>query len=242
MKIVWNERSAGWFRSASEYTGYNKALARLLLEHIPCRDTLCDVGCGAGLVAMELARHIREVTCVDLEPEAIAAVKRNCRHFGVENVRGLCMDARDLEGQWDTVTALFFGGQDFMREYYPLARESLILVTHGKKRGNLGPEEHKVIKSSSAARTKAYLDGLDVHYHMEERSLEHGQPLGSLEEARTFVKAYSTPMSEQRLEEYLAEKLVETGRDDFPLYLPNRKEFGLFVIHRAENRHLEGKL
>lgn len=39
MKIVWNEQSFNWFSRASEYTGYNRALADILLKHLPCAVT-----------------------------------------------------------------------------------------------------------------------------------------------------------------------------------------------------------
>ena len=42
------------------------------------------------------------------------------------------------------------------------------------------------------------------------------------------------------LEAYLEENLKETGEEKWPYYLPNRKEFGLFVIGRDENENLPG--
>ena len=55
MKIVWNEQSVQWFRRASDYTGYSRNLAKLLLEDLPQGGTLCDMGCGSALVDFELA-------------------------------------------------------------------------------------------------------------------------------------------------------------------------------------------
>ena len=238
MRIVWSGQSARWFHEASEYTGYNEKMAALLLRHIPCRDTLCDIGCGAGMVDLALAGQIRSITCVDIAPEPLAALESRAREMGIGNIACRCMDAGELTGRWDTVLALFFGGQDFMGRYFHLAGERMILVTHGKEKGNMGPEESRMVKTDSIARTRNYLDGLGVHYRWEEHELEHGQPLRNMEEARAFVTAYSMPMSGERLEAYLAEKLVRTGREDYPLYLPNRKKFGIFVITREENRHL----
>lgn len=238
MKIVWSEQSVRWFREASEYTGYNEKMAQLLLEHIPARESLCDIGCGAGMVDLVLARHIRAVTCVDIAPEPLAALEENARSLGIGNISCRCMDAQALTGRWDTVLAMFFGGQDFMGRYFRLAGERMILVTHGREKGSMGPAGHRVAKTTSIERTSAYLDSLGVRYSAGEHELEHGQPLRSMAEARAFVKAYSMPVSDGQLEGYLADTLVETGREDYPLYLPNRKKFGIFVIRREENPHI----
>ena len=42
------------------------------------------------------------------------------------------------------------------------------------------------------------------------------------------------------LEVYLEEKLEKTGDEKWPYYLPNMKDFGLFIIRRDENEKLPG--
>ena len=54
MRIVWNGRSWRWFESASAYTQYSHQMAELLLERIPQRGTLCDIGCGAALILRQM--------------------------------------------------------------------------------------------------------------------------------------------------------------------------------------------
>lgn len=88
------------------------------------------------------------------------------------------------------------------------------------------------------AATKAYLDAKGVKYAHEALALEYGQPFADREDARAFVRAYTRPMSEELLEAYLEEKLEKTGDEKWPYYLPNWKEFGLFVIGRDENEKL----
>lgn len=235
MRIVWNEQTAGWFRRASEYTGYNKKMAELLLRHIPLRDTLCDIGCGAGLVDVELSPHIGRITCVDRDHGAVQAAEDNLRRYQVNNVTAVCADAGSLTGQWDTVIALFFGGMDCVPRLLPLARDRFILAAHEELLGSIGPKEHKVPRRSNVQRLKGYLDSLGVRYHLERAALEYGQPFVDMAEARAFIRAYTTPMSAQALEEYLSQRLERTGDPGFPLYLPNQKRFGIFVIRRDEN-------
>lgn len=234
MKIVWNEQSVRWFHNASEYTGYNKKLAGLLLRHISRRESLCDIGCGAGLIDFELAPHIGHITCVDISPEAIRAVEEHARRRGADNISAVCMDASGLEGEWDTVLALFHGGQNVIPRYLRLAREQLILAAHGTLQGNFSPSGHKVIKCFDVHGVKAYLDEEGIRYSLQELTLEYGQPLTGLADAEAFVTAYSTPMAPSVLDAYLREHLVETGDEKFPYYLPNQKKLGLFVIPREQ--------
>lgn len=235
MKIVWNEQSVRWFRDASEYTGYHKKLAEILLEYIPSRTSLCDVGCGTGLIDLELAPCFERITCVDISKEAIAAVEQRSRELGRNNLSAVCKDACELEGEWETVTSLFFGGDDVVSKYFRLAKGQMILVVHGTREGNFGPKGHKVSKKFDVESVKGHLDEQGMKYSLREVELEYGQPLRSREDAQAFVTAYSMPMDQKELDVYLQGCLKMTGNDVFPYYLPNKKKLGIFVLRRDEN-------
>lgn len=240
MRIKWNDQTVRWFEDAAEYTGYSKKLAQILKKYIPEGETLCDLGCGAGLVDFALADHCSAITCVDISSGAVEHVRRKAAAQGKENINTLCIDASELTGTWDTVMAIFFGGNQICDDYFHLSRKRFILITNAQRKGNFGPEGHQVIKRSDIATTKAYLDAMGVKYVHEACSLEYGQPFADREDARAFVRAYTRPMSKERLEAYLEEKLEKTGDEKWPYYLPSRKEFGLFVIERDENEKLPG--
>lgn len=236
MRIVWDEQTVRWFHNASAYTGYDKKLAEFLLPYLPCRDTLCDIGCGAGLIDLELAPYIGQITCVDISPQAIDSLEARIRQHGLENISALCASADTLEGQWDTVMALFFGEYRHLTDYLSLAKDRLILAVHEEARGNFGPAGRKADKCSNVKSVQAFLENQGIRYQLVRTELEYGQPFADRAEAETFVKAYSTPMPQEELDAYLAKNLVRTGREDFPFYLPKRKKFGLFLIQRAENK------
>ena len=240
MHIKWNDQTVRWFEDAAEYTGYSKKLAQILKKYIPEGETLCDLGCGAGLVDFALADHCSTITCVDISSVAVEHVRRKAAAQGKENINTLCMDASEFTGTWDTVMAIFFGGNQICDDYFHLSRKRFILITNAQRKGNFGPEGHQAVKCSNITTTKAYLDSRGVKYVHEALALEYGQPFAALEDARTFVRAYTRPMSDEILEAYLAEKLEKTGDEKWPYYLPNRKEFGLFVIGRDENENLPG--
>lgn len=240
MKFAWNEQSAGWFRDASEYTGYNRELAGILLEHIPLRTTLCDIGCGAGLIDFELAPFFEEITCVDISPEAVSAVSECIREQKLGNVRAICADGLRLTGQWDTVIALFHGGAANLPKYLRLAKDRLILASFTDRRG-FGFGDREAEKAFHADGVAEQLDALGINYTLERHSLEYGQPFRTYRDAELFIRAYTEPMPPHELDEYLRKALQKTGRDDFPYYLPRKRNFGLFVISVRDNPDIPGE-
>lgn len=240
MSIKWNDQSCRWFEAASEYTGYNRLLAEILKKHIPQGESLSDVGCGAGLIELELASHCSNITCVDIAPDAIDCARRGAEHRGIKNINALCTDAFAFQVPHDTVTAFFFGDRQFYENFFRLARKRLIVAVHGQRKGKFGPDGYQMLKCSDVDSTRAYLDHLGVKYEYEAVSLEYGQPLTDMDDARAFVRTYARPMNDELLECYLAKNLEKTTVKKWPYYLPNLKEFGLFVIRRSENEKLPG--
>ena len=59
---------------------------------------LIDIGCGPGIVALELAALFEQVVGVDADPDMIAEAAREARRRGVENGRWLTMRAEELPG------------------------------------------------------------------------------------------------------------------------------------------------
>lgn len=235
MKIVWNDQSIRWFQNAAEYTGYNRALARLLLDYLPKGGTLCDMGCGTALTDFELAPYFQEITCVDISRKALAAVESEAQRRGITNITTLLSDGRKAEGSWDAVMALFHGGSDKVDAYLEKARDTLIFVTHASRVGTFSSEEHKVAKRYNVSNIQRHLEERELRFTVHEASLEYGQPLTDLEDARAFVKAYTNPMTEEETERYLSERLQTTGREDYPYYLYHRRKLGIFVIRKSEN-------
>ncbi|MBQ8264045.1 MAG: methyltransferase domain-containing protein, partial [Oscillospiraceae bacterium] len=190
MMIKWNERSVRWFHNASEFTGYNKKLAEIRLNSIPSKKSLCDMGCGAALIDFELAKHIEKISCIDISQTVIDHVEQQIKEKRIDNMRAICMDGLEVKGQWETVMAIFHGGDKVFSHYFHQAKDQLILVTHGSMRGGFGPEGKKAIRCFGTPGVCANLDSLGVKYHLCEFELEYGQPFTDLKDAEEFVKAY----------------------------------------------------
>lgn len=235
MMIVWNEKTVRWFEEASAYTGFHGRLADILLQYIEHRGTLCDLGCGMSLADFNLALSIDHITCVDKDSSAICATIAGARKRGIENISAFEADARALQGQWDTVIAMFFG--DFQNEldhYLSLAEHTFIAVVHGRPTGNIGPDGFRVRKCCYVDETSVLLKGKGLDYDIYEGSLEYGQPFRSMAEAEDFARVYSKNPPEKALSDYLEATLKTTGSPEYPIYMPNEKQFGIFVIKMSQ--------
>lgn len=203
---------------------------------MPKRHTLADLGCGAGLVDLSLSRYFHSVTCVDQNQEVLTFLEQTAAARGISNLRTCCADAFTLQGRWDSVIMLFFGHiAENARALLSLCKENVIAVVRADEHGHLGPQTYHPPKHNTVERTAALLDAQGIRYSLMEDALEYGQPLGSYEEAEAFVQAYSRGITMDALHVYLQEKLVRTGEERYPFYLPNRKAYGIFCIRRDEN-------
>lgn len=248
MLFQWNEQTFTWFEDASDYTGYNRELAKLLLPCLKdCRNIL-DLGCGMGLVDFELAEDFNEVICSDISAEAIEYIQKKIRKTGITNLFAFCADGTDqerLKAQIaavrktgtselplvDGVLALFHGTVQTIGEMYlSYARKKLILVVHGSAIGSTGPEKYRVRKCTDVESTQEWLDSHGLHYDLLVTELEFGQPHRSIEEAIAYTGTFTRKAPENEITEYAKAHVIETGRTDFPYYTPKKRRFGLFSI------------
>lgn len=234
MQIDWNAQTLTWFENAARYTGYAEKMADLILEHLSTRGSLIDIGCGMALSDLYLARAMQSLTCVDRDARVTAYAEARAKKEGLTNISVYTAPGETLSGQWDHVLCLFHGELDtLVHTYLPLAGESLIAVVHARRMGNIAPDGYKMPKCSSIEETSRYLTEQGLSFTLYEGALEYGQPLASKEEGLRFLSAYARPDTpESALHDALQTRLVATGREDFPYYLPSLKEFGLYTIRR----------
>lgn len=230
MKIIWNEKTAEWFRNASEYTGYSRELAKLLTQYILPEYSICDIGCGNGITDLELANYCREITCVDLSEAAINDLRIHAEKKGINNLHALSCDGKEIKGSFDVVTTFFHGGGYCFDNYYHLARKYMIIATHADFTSKTGPENRHFHKHYNSSDLSLHLAEKKVSYSVTYHSIEYGQPLRGIEDARDYIQTYSLPMTEDELMEYINTALIKTDNPDFPLYLPKKRSFALYVI------------
>lgn len=231
MNIVWNEKTAQWFADASVYTGYHKKLANILLEVLPGRGSLADLGCGTGLIDMELASHYCSITCVDISKEALAQLNSMAAARGISNINTKLCNAAELNERFDDVIAVFHGDPEtFAEKYIPLAKNGFAAVVHASSDGKLGPDNYRLSKNDTAHAAEVLFAKLGIEYSRKDVSLEYGQPLRSINDAREFTRAYSNCPPESVIDDYLESHLIRTDDKYFPFYLPNEKNFSILSV------------
>lgn len=239
MRIEWSEQTVRWFEAASEYTGFHDKLASLLLEHMPMRGTLADLGCGSGMIDLALAPHFKSITCIDNNADVLRSLDTILAERGIANLHTLRADASTLEGRWDNVLSIFYSRlSDHIKHSLSLCNDALICVTHAKSHGKFAPKGYHAPRMGTMAHSVQALDAMGVRYTLIEDAYEYGQPLRSREEALAFVRAYNKNIPEEALDEYLRSHIMETGQGKYPYYLPNHKPFGIFIIRREDNAHI----
>ena len=63
-------------------------------------ETLLDVGCGAGAVALLAAPYVRQVYALDYSVGMLAKLQENAQHYQAHNIKTLC---KDWEDDWQDV-------------------------------------------------------------------------------------------------------------------------------------------
>lgn len=232
MAMIWNDTTARWYTDASDYTHYSRRLAELLLPYIIPGGTLCDLGCGLSLTDLELARHVRGVTCVDESEYAVAYTRRRAAELGLGNVTALCRDARLTEGVFDTVMCLFHGNMEqYVHTYLPLAKGRFLAVIHDDPDELVAqPEKYRVRKLTSVRQMSRYLDSLGIRHSVQRGCLEFGQPLRDSDDAVRYVEFYEKPEAGETAREYLMRCAVPADHGPFELYLPLQRRFAVFSI------------
>lgn len=229
MRLIWGEETIRWFIDAGAYTGFHKALAKLILPHLEPGDTLCDAGCGVGRLDLELAPFVTSITAVDVSENAIDILRRDAETLGIGNLRTENCDAETLEGTFDVVLLSFFGQTD-MKGFLKLCRRRLIRIADAGYSSGLYPARHREHVKETVPVVAARLEAAGVGFRLETAELEFGQPLRSMRDAEAYVLNNASKAGTGEVSMFLEANLERTGRDDFPFYLPSKKEVGIFII------------
>jgi SAM-dependent methyltransferase len=90
------------------------------------RGRLIDIGCGPGIVALELAALFEEVVGVDADPDMIAEALREARRRGVGSGQWLTMRAEELPGELGQ-----FRVATLAQSFHWMERERVAEAIHG---------------------------------------------------------------------------------------------------------------
>lgn len=247
MKLeLWEKDMISFMRQASEYSDYNQRLTEKMKPWMTKDMHICDAGSGLGYLSLELAPHVKQVTAVERHPGAAAVLSENCKVRGITNVISRCGVIAETrpEMPYDAMVFCFFGRR---REILKLAktqcRGEIFVFTRNYDRHRFSAGSHRS-GFEGYPEFSEELTRLGIPVHKETFTLEFGQPFRSLEEAHQFFLLYSKDQNKDVLTEaFIRSQLAETGREDFPFYMPHQKHMGFlhFSVKDIPDTILEGE-
>lgn len=223
----WTGKRREWFKSASTHTGFHKNLAaNLMANELKGFRDIFDAGCGLGLLSIALSFYADEVTAMDLNGDAIDSLKRDIESRDITNVTPLRGDCFQYRGRHDAAVFCFFRATDLHFRSFSCGR-IIRVAAIGSRYLSADDGNGRHCRRDSLDRA---LERQDVTYSFRPLSLEFGQPLRDMEDARDFVRCQTPGAGREDISAYLENSLVETGDPEFPLYIPHLKEMGIYCI------------
>jgi SAM-dependent methyltransferase len=237
MAFIWTKNRIELFKNASEYTGFHGELGQIIRPYLSDGQTLCDLGCGLGLLDLEIAEYVKEITAIDFSEIAIDDYKARLADSGINNIQIFLQDVENLDHRkWDVLLLSFFGKVgDELDRIFALAKEKIILITYteplldndGNPRINGG--------RPTTAEYEQYIKNSGYEYQIILKEMEFGQPFRDIDEARTYFKAYSSEGSGEKQEPLINKNirsLTKTDNLHFPYYLPKQNEVGIIIVNQ----------
>lgn len=231
MMFQWKPDMVRFMRAASEYNTYNQELTQLMRPYLTKKTHICDVGCGLGYLSLALAPYVGRVTAVDANADALRVLEENRTLREIHNLQILHGDVFHMRPTepYDSMAFCFFGQ---IGEIFSIAKKQCRGKVFAFKRNY---RMHRFSVSTyesgndSYQNACAYLREKKIPFEGQELSLELGQPFRDLSDARLFFETYNrgdAPVTNA----FLRERVVETGREDFPLYMPHKRDIGWLVM------------
>jgi len=132
----WNRRAGSFARTTRHSVYAQNFLARVRPKRY---ETVFDIGCGPGTLAIPLARKVRSVTAIDISQAMVSILEESCRQEGLRNVTCQRLSWQD---DWDAAG---------------IPEHDLVIASRSMVVDDL---EEAILKMSAKARKKVYISSL----------------------------------------------------------------------------------
>lgn len=229
----WSAQTLEWYLRAAAYEDYHAQTAAVLAPYLADGGTVCSLGCGPGRLTLELLRYLPRITALDCDPLALDALRRD--GAGCSGLEILETDAMTLpENQvWDHLILSFFGkitAEGQLHYFLSHCRRRLISIVSAVPKSNFSSTGFSARQKDYAPQVAELLARQGLRFSFIPLTLDFGQPLQDLEDARAFIQQYS-PLGRPPLEDdALLARLSPLPEGGF--YLPHHKEIAIFIIEK----------
>lgn len=233
----WNAEKVRFMEDAAAWGDFHARLAAELAPYLPRNGHVCDAGCGTGHLALSLAPYVKRVTAVDVSHQALALLAENCQKRGIANIDIRCGDIAQLppEQPYDAMVFCFFGHIEEILAISAAQCRGTVLAVMRNDGCHRFSADQCAIRHGGYPRGTAELTARGIPFHAVERELPMGQPFRNFDDARRFFALYQPPDDTTPVtDDFLRQRLTATGREAFPLYLPQNRRFGLLRWETCE--------
>lgn len=229
MILTWDKRRLEFMRDASQYNaGYHAALWNAVSGKLPSvPQNICDAGCGAGYLSLEMAKSCQQVTAVDLSADATAFLRENSKNVGNLTVKTGDISALPPKTPYDAMVFCYFGRvPEILRIAKAQCRGTLVIVTrdYTHHRFSLHPT---AFDRDTVVTCRSALEQAGLSYMFSPFAAEFGQPFRSLDAAVEFFAIYG---QEPAGVQDVLPRLQKTDSAEFPYYFPTVKKMGIFTV------------
>lgn len=233
----WNADKVRFMEDAAAWGDFHDSLAAILAPYLPKDGHICDAGCGTGHLSLALSPYVKQVTAADVSDQALGLLADNCRKRGISNIHIRCGDIAQLppEKPYDAMVFCFFGHIEEILAISAAQCRGTVLAIMRNDGCHRFSAAQPAIRHGGYPRGVAELTARGIPFHAAEMELPMGQPFRTLDDARRFFALYRRPGDTTPVtDDFLQARLTATGREDFPLFLPQTRRFGLLCWETCE--------
>lgn len=233
--IEWTDKTIEYFKDASEYTGFHRNLAEKIRPYLKPDWTLCDLGCGLGLLDIELSDSVSKITAIDHSKKAINDLNDRAKAQAIKNIHAKVGDVDKIKDEkWGVLLMSFYGGSDELDRLFSLAKHKVIMVCFSDDDiKNKAKKSSKKNKSTTESKEK-YLKSKGYPYKKIENIMEFGQPFKSMDDAYDFFDVYLTeedPHKRKAIIEKDLKGIAPANLDkEFPYFKSIKKKIGILIV------------
>ena len=219
-ELVWTDARIRWMSDASKKSKFYYWIAERISAYLPPTARVFNVGGGLGDLAIWLSYHVEQVTVIESDPKAVAAMRARCPH----NVVAMLGDVLSYSPDklYDALVLYEIGGAD---QVMPLVRELSRAKTFLVLRRETPEDESEITNLTQT------LKNAGIPFSYEPFEQEHIQPFRSREDAKSyFLFVWNRLLTEQELDVVLD----STDDSELPLVYTEKKKVGLIVFDAAD--------
>lgn len=232
----WTDEMISFMKDAAAASSYQKELSAWIFSQIPQAGHVCDAGCGLGFLSLQLAAQYPEVTAADISDQALAVLREQAEAQNLSNLHILQIDLLHDAPQtiFDAMVFCLFGHMDEVLRIAKRCCRGRVVVIKKAFSHHRFSVSSVPLKDELTDQAAQYLRRLGIPFELETRTFEMGQPLRSVDDAVRFFEVYSKDAPGTLTKDLVAQRLLHTGDEQFPFYLPQSKALGRFTIQTKD--------